>query len=131
MDDEPALEAYLAKKVPEKFRYQLWLAVIQGTGAGQPLGIQNSDCFITVAKESGQSPDTLVNTNIASMITRFHSCDWAGAKLLVSPEAFGQFPLFKLSDSADSFGMPWWSASAQPRVGSNTASPFVTLQERA
>jgi HK97 family phage major capsid protein len=28
-------------------------------------------------------------------------------------------------------GQPWWSSSISPKNGSNTLSPFVTLDERA
>jgi HK97 family phage major capsid protein len=45
-------------------------AVINGTGAGQPLGIANSDAKIEVAKEASQSADTIVVANIRKMFGR-------------------------------------------------------------
>lgn len=43
------------------------IGFIDGTGAGQPLGIRNSGDYLEVAKVSGQTNDTLVWLNIASM----------------------------------------------------------------
>ncbi|MBA7582356.1 hypothetical protein ES708_24284 [subsurface metagenome] len=43
-----------------------------GTGAGQILGIPQSNAVIEVAGESGQDPDTIVVKNITQMIMRIH-----------------------------------------------------------
>lgn len=56
-------------------------AFINGTGVGQPLGYLNSDCLITVAKESGQAEDTIVYDNIVNMMSRMlpgslNNCVW-------------------------------------------------------
>lgn len=60
MEDAPSLDSYLRRKVPQKFDFKINLALVQGTGAGQPTGILVSDCLVSVAKESGQSADTVV-----------------------------------------------------------------------
>ena len=43
---------------------------INGTGAGQPLGILNAGCKVQVTKESGQAADTLVYGNLKKMFAR-------------------------------------------------------------
>ncbi len=48
---------------------------ISGTGAGEPLGILNSPCKIAVAKESGQSADTINATNVLKMRQRAYDYD--------------------------------------------------------
>lgn len=45
-------------------------AFLKGTGAGEPLGILNADCTISVAKETGQAADTIVYENLTSMMSR-------------------------------------------------------------
>ena len=45
-------------------------AFLKGTGAGEPLGIMNSDCLIEVAKETGQTADTIVYENLTTMMAR-------------------------------------------------------------
>ena len=45
-------------------------SVINGTGAGCPLGLLNAGCKVEVAKESGQPADGLVGQNIVKMWAR-------------------------------------------------------------
>ena len=48
-------------------------AFLKGTGAGEPLGILNADCLITVAKESGQTNDTICYENLCKMMSRMYA----------------------------------------------------------
>jgi HK97 family phage major capsid protein len=45
-------------------------AFLKGTGAGQPLGILNAPCVVTVAKETGQKKETIVYENLIKMMSR-------------------------------------------------------------
>jgi len=45
-------------------------AFLKGTGAGQPLGILNANCVVTVAKETGQKAATIVYENLTKMMAR-------------------------------------------------------------
>ncbi len=46
---------------------------INGTGAGQPMGVMNaSDVLITIAKEVGQAADTLVTENITKIFAQHY-----------------------------------------------------------
>jgi len=47
-------------------------AFLKGTGAGEPLGILNAGCTISVAKESGQVADTIIYENLTKMVSRLH-----------------------------------------------------------
>jgi len=47
--------------------------ILEGTGAGQPLGIWNSDAKIVIAKEGSQVAKTIVAENIANMFARMWS----------------------------------------------------------
>jgi HK97 family phage major capsid protein len=51
-------------------------AIVEGTGAGQPLGILNSPALISVAKETGQAAATIVKENVDKMWSRM----WARAR---------------------------------------------------
>lgn len=76
-EDAPALDAYLRRKVPEKFDYKIQNAIIRGTGAGQPTGILNANALVTVAKETATSPvqaaDTIRYDNIVQMHARMYA----------------------------------------------------------
>ncbi|GAG17969.1 unnamed protein product, partial [marine sediment metagenome] len=50
-------------------------AFLKGSGAGQPLGILNGPCVIEVAKETGQSADTIIYDNLLKMLSQL----WMGS----------------------------------------------------
>ena len=45
-------------------------AFLKGSGAGEPLGILNANCLVTVAKETGQSASTITYPNLCDMMSR-------------------------------------------------------------
>lgn len=70
LSDAAQLEAVIGQAAREEL---LWLtenAIINGTGAGQPLGIMNAGCTIEVDEEVGQDADTLVAENVVKMWQR-------------------------------------------------------------
>lgn len=77
MSDAPSLDGYLRRKVPEKFDYKIQNAIVRGSGAGQPVGILNSDALISVAKDTVISPqqaaDTVLYSNIVAMFSRMYA----------------------------------------------------------
>ena len=54
----------------EEFGFKVDDAILNGNGAGQPLGILNSDSLVVVSKESGQTAGTIVVENIVKMWSR-------------------------------------------------------------
>ena len=56
----------------EEFAFKSQDLVMEGTGAGQALGLKNADCKIDIAKESGQDADTIVSGNVLNMYKRFY-----------------------------------------------------------
>lgn len=70
-DTAQALEQYVVRKAAEEFNFMIGDAIFNGTGVGQPLGILNAPSLISIAKESGQSADTIVTENVEKMYARF------------------------------------------------------------
>jgi len=70
LQDAAALEGFVKTAFPGEFGFQLDDAIMNGTGAGMPLGIMNAGCLVTVAKESGQAADTIMSENIVKMYSR-------------------------------------------------------------
>jgi HK97 family phage major capsid protein len=66
VDYERQIQAALVKTIAWYLDY----AFIQGTGAGQPLGIVNDPALITVTKETGQKASTVVFENCVKMYAR-------------------------------------------------------------
>ena len=63
----------------EEFAFKTQDLVMEGTGAGQALGIKNCDAKISIAKESGQAAATILSENILNMIMRFYQRGGAGS----------------------------------------------------
>ena len=70
LSDAPALSGYLNRVFPDEMNFVTGDALINGTGAGQPLGILNAPCLVSVAKETGQAAATLVPQNLTKMWAR-------------------------------------------------------------
>jgi HK97 family phage major capsid protein len=207
IEDAPSMTAFLNKKVPEKMAFAINYAIVQGNGAGKPLGIMNSPALVSVAKETGQLADTLETANLLKMYSRMYGPSRSRAVWLINqdiepqlfqltmgtnsmpvylpPNGLAQAPFATImgrpviptqacetiGDQGDIIfadlsqymtvtktnggvrqevsmhlwfdqdmlafkfvfrvgGQPWWSAAVSPRDGSNTLSPFVTLDAR-
>ena len=63
----------------EEFAFKTQDLVIEGTGAGQALGIKNADCLVSIAKETNQDAATIVSQNILKMYQRFYLRGGAGS----------------------------------------------------
>jgi HK97 family phage major capsid protein len=87
LEDAPALDRYLRRKVPQIFNYKINYALLRGTGVGQPQGIINSGAVVSVAKESGQTADTINFENIRKMWSRLTADSRRNAVWVTSQDA--------------------------------------------
>jgi len=119
-EDASALDSYLRRKVPEKFDYKVNDAIVNGTGAGMPLGIMSSGALITASKESGQTASTIVFENIVNMWARMYAPYRQNAVWLINQDIEPQLL---------SMGFPT-AATAVPVYlppGGLSAAPYGTL----
>lgn len=86
LEDAPTLDGYLRRKVPEKFDFALNLAILQGNGAGRPLGVLNAPATITVAAEGSQAADTVVSANILKIYSRMYAPCRSNAVWLINQD---------------------------------------------
>jgi HK97 family phage major capsid protein len=70
LEDAPRVASLLTNKAAAAIRWKAADAFIYGDGVEKPLGFFSSGAMITVAKESGQTADTIVGANIAKMFSR-------------------------------------------------------------
>ena len=82
------------------------VAFINGTGAGQPQGILNSDCLISVTKETGQAATTIVKENLDKMYSRMLPSSLGNSVWLAHNDTFPQ--LASLSQAVGTGGGPVW-----------------------
>jgi HK97 family phage major capsid protein len=98
LEDAPALNGYLNRKVPEKMDFKLSLSIIKGTGAGQPLGFANSPAFIVQAAEAAQTADTINAQNVAKMWARMPTNSIPTAVWLIHPDSLAQLPFMNIAN---------------------------------
>jgi len=121
--DAPALDSYLRRRVPEKFDSKLNLAIVQGTGVGQPTGILNSTSLVSVARESGQAADTIIHENILNMWSRMYGPSRRNAVWLYHQDIEPQ--LNSLGFSTNATAVPIYMPP-----GGLSATPYSTLMGR-
>jgi len=102
LEDAIALESRVRPKVTNEFGFLIDDAIINGTGAGRPLGILAASCLVSVTKETGQAADTVVFENVSKM--RIRALDYANSVWLANIEVSPQ--LEKLSIPVGTGGIP-------------------------
>lgn len=70
LEDGAALESVIQQAFAEEMTFKVEDAIVNGTGAGQPLGILNSGSLITQAKDSGDSGPVLTTNDVLNMWNR-------------------------------------------------------------
>ena len=70
LEDAPRLQNRLTNKAAEAISFKKNHAIVEGTGAGQPLGWLKSKAKVRVTKESGQAAGTIVAKNVIKMYSR-------------------------------------------------------------
>ena len=95
--DAPAMAAYTKRVLRDQLAFKLDYEIWGGTGAGECLGITNSDLIVTVAKETDQTADTINATNVTKMLARFKG-DISKAAWFVNQDCLSQFPLMTIGD---------------------------------
>jgi len=102
--DAAALEAFIRQAFAAEFGFLIDDAIINGSGAGQPLGILNAGCLVSVAKETGQAADTIVAENVIKMYARMFPQSLNNAIWLVNQNTLPQ--LFTMSLAVGTGGAP-------------------------
>lgn len=121
--DAAAMTAMVNRWFPMEFGFKMDDAIVNGSGAGIPLGVLNSGCLVAVAKESGQAADTLVIQNILKMYSRITDSSRPFADWLINSDCFPQ--LYTMSLAVGTGGAP---VLLPP--GGASASPYMTLLGR-
>lgn len=102
--DASVLEGYLLKVASDEIAFTLDDAILNGTGAGQPLGILNAGSLVTVTKEAGQLADTIVLENVTKMWSRMLGSARSNAVWLINQTVEPQ--LYQMSLSVGTGGAP-------------------------
>lgn len=131
VEDASAMDSYLRRKAPEKIAFKINLALLQGTGAGQPMGLLNSPALVTVSKNNPQTADTITGKNILEMYSRLYAPSRSKAVWVINQDI--EPMLYKLSipgtDNEGNAATGFGSLVYMPPNGLST-SPYGTLMGR-
>jgi HK97 family phage major capsid protein len=130
LDDSAQLESVIRQSVVSEFGFNLDDAIINGTGAGQPLGVLNSGALVTQAAES-QAAGTLVPQNIVKMWARLFPDSQANAVWLINQALTPQLHLLKLEGAAGGIFpmyMPPGGLSSAP-YGTLLGRPVMPIEQ--
>lgn len=123
LQDSTVLENVLNRIASDELSFQLEDAIINGTGAGQPLGLLQAGGLVTVEKEVGQRADSLVLENVLKMWSRMIGSSRSNAVWMINQSIEPQ--LYTMSLSVGTGGAPVFMPA-----GGASAQPYMTLLGR-
>lgn len=72
LEDAPLMQTYLPRLIASRIAFARQLAIVQGSGVGQPLGIVSAPATISQAAEASQAAGTFNFANARKMLKRLH-----------------------------------------------------------
>jgi HK97 family phage major capsid protein len=119
LEDAPFMSSLFERAFAIASTRLLEAAIVNGDGAGKPLGILKSGALVTVAKEAQQAADTIVAGNIIKMWPRADYYDRSRFVWLAHPDAEEQLTQMVLGTT------PIWMPE-----GGLVGLPYQTLRGR-
>ena len=120
LEDANALAMVINEGFKDEFEFKLTDAIINGTGAGQPLGILNSGCMVSVGAEAGQAANTIVFENVLNAWSRLMAASRPNAIWVINQDCEPQ--LNAMSLAVGTGGVPVYLPA-----GGASVSPYSTL----
>lgn len=115
LEDGAAIGSYLTSIAPERIAYKANESILFGDGVGKPLGALVAKAAYVVAKESGQSANTVDPKNLTKMVQSLLVGEKKYARWIATPDilsaleamAVGNYPIYLPNNSAaeSSYGM--------------------------
>lgn len=97
-DSQISLGPILNKVFGQAMAWTMDNDFINGTGAGMPVGFLNCNALITVAKETGQTADTVVAANVLNMYSRMPSASINNAIWIANHSVLPQLALMTIGN---------------------------------
>jgi HK97 family phage major capsid protein len=119
--DASALGGELESAFVDELIFQVEDAIVEGTGAGQPLGYQNAPCLVSVAKEAGQAAASIMVANLSKMWARLPARSQSNAVWLVNVDTQPQI---------DVLTIPAGTAGIDPRFVSYDQAGALRIKGR-
>jgi HK97 family phage major capsid protein len=118
ISDSPiALETFLTTMASTEFALTKDEDIVNGSGAGEALGIMNAPCLVSVTKETDQPATTIVTENVLKMASRMYAPSYRNAVWLIAQDAMPQIGV--LSITVGTGGAPVFIADIKNPLGSS------------
>lgn len=131
LEDAAGYESYIRAKVPGVMAHSINTAIIDGTGAGQPLGVLKSASVISIAKETSQPADTVWFSNINKMWSRMYAPWRRNAVWLINQDIEPSLQGMAFQATGAASMLPGTSAvPAYLPMNGLSGSPYATLLGR-
>lgn len=128
LQDSSVLGGVISNAFTEEFAFKIDDCIFGGDGAGKPLGIYGHSSTISVAKESGQSADTIVFANVAKMWARLWNRSRGNAVWVANQDIIPQ--LMQLKDSAgNAIFLPANGAAGSPLYDTLLGKPVLYIEQ--
>ena len=130
--DASAMATVVRRAYADETSFKVDDAIINGTGAGMPLGVLNSGALHTVSKETGQAADTVVYENILKMWAAMPSRNRQNAVWYINQEIEPQ--LYSMVLSAGTSAVPVYLPSTGVSGGQYSTlmnRPVVPIEQCA
>ncbi len=105
--DATALGGELESAFTDELIFQVEDAIVEGTGAGQPLGYLNAPCLVSVAKETGQAAASILVANLSKMWARIPARSKSSVVWLINVDTEPMLDLLTI---------PAGTAAVEPRM---------------
>lgn len=96
-DSMISFAAFIDDILPQAIAWYEDTAFLTGSGVGQPLGVLESACLVSQAKETGQPADTIVWENIVKMYSRMLPSSLGRAVWVANLDCFPELATMSLS----------------------------------
>ncbi len=130
LEDVPMLAAEIESLFLQEIAFKLQDGIINGTGAGQPLGVVGAGCTTTITATSGQGASTFIYDNVTDMITSHYEAVPGNSVWFINQSVLPQ--LFEMSLAVGTGGAPIYlppgGASAAP-YGTLLGRPVITIEQ--
>jgi HK97 family phage major capsid protein len=139
LQDSAALGSYVSRKAGDKIAFKVNDAILNGTGAGQPLGILNAPATVSVAKETSQTAATFHADNAVKMMARMPAASFGRSAWIINQDVVPQimklgFAVTTASGTAAGAGqlyMPPTGLANSGAYGSLLGRPIIVTEAAA
>lgn len=130
LEDASILMAEVNEAFEGEMDFKIQDGLINGDGAGKPMGVMNANCLIPVTKETGQGAATIIYDNIVNMWARAWGKSRPNLIWLINQDIEPQLQTMSLAVGTGGVPvyMPAGGASASP-YGSLYGRPVIPIEQ--